>query len=347
MQQVPGTRDVQNTADKNLPEYVVNINRAKEAQYGITTQQILNTITDDFGGESAGTNYIAGSTATAVEVMLPESYTRDYTNLSAVTVVSPSGQQVPITDLATISASAGPATIRRTDQVDEITVQCDVFGRSVGQVQNDYCGQAEPDHLPHRILLVVWRAGPGYGAVLQSLGLVMPLSIILMYMVMAGLFESLLTPFIIMFCLPSTFVGAALGLLVMHQTLSINSIMGCIMLIGIVTNNSIVLVDYTNQLRQQGLSAREALYQAGPIRLRPILMTALVTVLAMFPLMLGHGEGAESEAPMATVVVFGLILSTLVTLVLVPVMYTIFDDLSHRKAQFIPGCQAILTVQPE
>ena len=165
----------------------------------------------------------------------------------------------------------------------------------------------------------------------------MPLSIILMYMVMAGLFESLMTPFIIMFCLPATFVGAALGLLVTRNPLSINAIMGAIMLIGIVTNNSIVLVDYTNQLRQQGLSAREALYQAGPIRLRPILMTCLVTVLAMFPLMVGHGEGSESEAPMAAVVVFGLILSTLVTLVLVPVMYSIFDDLRHRKSNRTAG----------
>ena len=98
-----------------------------------------------------------------------------------------------------------------------------------------------------------------------------------------------------MFCLPATFVGAALGLLVMRQSLSINAIMGVVMLIGIVTNNSIVLVDYANQLRQKGLSARDALYQAGPIRLRPILMTCLVTVLAMFPLMIGHGEGAESR----------------------------------------------------
>jgi len=347
MQQVPGTRDLQNTADKNLPEYVVNINRAAEAQYGITTQQVLNTITDDYGGESAGTNYIAGSSSTAVEVMLPENYTRDYTNLSAVTVVSPSGQQVPITDLATITASAGPATIRRTDQVDEITVQCDVFGRSAGQVQNDLAARLNQITFPTGYFWSFGGQALDMAQSFSSLGMVMPLSIILMYMVMAGLFESLATPFIIMFCLPFTFVGAALGLLLMRQTLSINSIMGCIMLIGIVMNNSIVLVDYTNQLRQQGQSAKEALYRAGPIRLRPILMTALVTVLAMFPLMVGHGEGAESEASMATVVVFGLILSTLVTLVLVPVMYSIFDDLSHRKARSSQGVRPSLTVQPE
>jgi HAE1 family hydrophobic/amphiphilic exporter-1 len=343
MQQVTGTRNVVNSADKNLPEYDINIDRAKEAQYGITTQQILTTLTDDFGGGSAATNYIAGSTETAVQVMLPESYTRDYTNLSAVTIVSPSGQQVPITDLATIAASAGPATIRRTNQLDEVTVQCYVVtGNNVGQVQNAIQARLNQITLPAGYFWSFGGQALDIASSFKSLGLVMPLSIILMYMVMAGLFESLASPFIIMFCLPPTFVGAALGLLVMHQNLSMNSIMGCIMLIGIVMNNAIVLVDYANQLRQQGLSARDALYQAGPIRLRPILMTALVTVLAMLPLMLGHGEGAESEAPMATVVVFGLILSTLVTLVLVPVMYSIFDDLHQRRIHLFRGARRSL-----
>ncbi len=348
MQEVPGTRNAVNSADKNLPEYDINIDRAKEAQYGITTQQVLTTLSDDFGGESAPTNYIAGSTETAVQVMLPESYTRNYTNLSAVTVLSPSGQQVPITDLATISATAGPATIRRTNQLDEVTVQCYVVsGYNVGHVQDAIQAKLNQITLPAGYF---WSFGGQALDITQSftaLGLVMPLSIILMYMVMAGLFESLTSPFIIMFCLPPTFVGAALGLLVMRQTLSMNSLMGVVMLIGIVMNNAIVLVDYANQLRQQGLSAREALYRAGPIRLRPILMTALVTVLAMFPLMIGHGEGAESEASMATVVVFGLILSTLVTLVLVPVMYSIFDDLSHRKFHLFRSVRRPLPAQPE
>ena len=348
MQQVPGTRNVVNSADKNLPEYDINIDRSKEAQYGITTQQILTTLTDDFGGESAPTNYIAGSTETAVQVKLPESYTRNYTNLSALTVVSPSGKQVPITDLATIAASGGPATIRRTNQLDEVTVQCYVMsGYNVGQVQDAIQSKLNPITLPTGYFWSFGGQALDLAQSFTSLGLVMPLSIVLMYMVMAGLFESLASPLIIMFCLPPTFVGAALGLLVMHQNLSMNAIMGVIMLIGIVMNNAIVLVDYANQLRQQGLSAREALYRAGPIRLRPILMTALVTVMAMFPLMIGHGEGAESEASMATVVVFGLILSTLVTLVLVPVMYSIFDDLGHRKSRSSKKVGSSLMVLPE
>jgi len=151
-----------------------------------------------------------------------------------------------------------------------------------------------------------------------------------MYMVMAGQFESLFSPFIIMFSLPPTFVGVVLGLFLMGQTISVNALIGVIMLIGIVVNNAIVLVDYTNQLRKTGLTPEEALLVAGPIRLRPILMTTCTTVLAMLPLMLGRGEGAETQAPMATVVVFGLTVSTLVTLVLVPVVYTIFAGLGNK-----------------
>ncbi len=328
--QVQGIRSVQNGADRTTPEYDINIDRVRAAQFGITTQQILNTLRADYAG-TRGTSYIAGSTSVDVVVMLPEDYTRDYANINDMTVASPSGAQIPLTDLATVKPAVGPMSIRRQNQMDQITVQADVFGRSVGQVQNDVQARLGQLTLPSGYTWSFGGQALDMSSSFKSLGLVMPLSIILMYMVMAGLFESLFTPFVIMFSLPPTFVGAALGLLVMRQSISINAIMGMIMLIGIVVNNAIVLVDYTNQLHRGGLPVREALYRAGPIRLRPILMTTMVTVLAMFPLMLGRGAGAESEAPMATVVVFGLILSTLVTLVLVPVMYTVLDDLRHRR----------------
>jgi HAE1 family hydrophobic/amphiphilic exporter-1 len=159
----------------------------------------------------------------------------------------------------------------------------------------------------------------------KDLSYMLILSIVLVYMVMASQFESLYGPFIIMFSLPPTFVGAILGLLVTHRTINMNSIIGMIMLVGIVVNNAIVLIDYTNQLRKRGMPLSEALIEAGKIRLRPILMTTATTVLAMLPLVIGFGEGAETQASMATVVAFGLTFSTLVTLLLVPVVYTLFD----------------------
>jgi HAE1 family hydrophobic/amphiphilic exporter-1 len=149
-------------------------------------------------------------------------------------------------------------------------------------------------------------------------------------MVMASQFESLYGPFVIMFSLPPTFIGAILGLLVTHRTINMNSIIGMIMLVGIVVNNAIVLVDYTNQLRRSGMPLFDALIEAGKVRLRPILMTTGTTVLAMLPLVIGFGEGAETQASMATVVAFGLTLSTMVTLVLVPVVFTLMDGFFTR-----------------
>ena len=165
----------------------------------------------------------------------------------------------------------------------------------------------------------------------SSLGLAIILSIILVYMVMASQFESLFHPFIIMFSIPPTFIGVVLGLIVTGQSLSVTALMGYIMLIGIVVNNAIVLVDYINTLRKEGMERTEAILKAGPVRLRPILMTTLTTVLAILPLAFGGGEGSEGQAPLAVVVAFGLTFSTLITLILVPVVYTLFEDWLLKK----------------
>jgi len=324
--QVPGIRDVQSDQSQVSQEYDVNINRSLASQYGITVQQVLTTLQDDFGNGVTATNYIAGSALVPVVVKLPESYTLDFANLGDIYITSPSGAQIPLSNLATVTPSSSPVTIRRQDQMDEVTISADVFGRSQGQVQQDVESVLNKFTFPAGY---TWQMGGQANDMTSSfaaLGLAMPMAIVLMYMVMAGQFESLLYPFIIMFCLPPTFVGVVFGMLITGHSFSIEALMGVIMLIGIVTNNAIVLVDYTNQLRRRGLSTREALLEAGPVRLRPILMTTAVTVLAMLPVMLGGGEGSETMAPMATVVVFGLTVSTLVTLVLIPVMYTVLDD---------------------
>lgn len=152
---------------------------------------------------------------------------------------------------------------------------------------------------------------------------------ILTYMVMAAQFESLIYPFVIMFTVPTMFIGVIGGLAVTGRSFSVIVFIGMIMLVGIVVNNGIVLVDYINVLRRRGMSMGEAIKKAGPVRLRPVLMTALTTAMAMVPLALGIGEGAEIQAPMATVVVGGLTTSTIFTLVFVPVMYTIIEDFSN------------------
>ena len=159
-----------------------------------------------------------------------------------------------------------------------------------------------------------------------DLGLALVIAVLLVYMIIAAQFESLLTPFIIMFSIPIAFAGGLLGLFITNRTLSAISIMGLIMLSGIVVNNAIVLLDYIGTRRKAGEDRYTAIITAGPIRLRPILMTSLTTIFAMIPMSLGIGEGAELQAPMGTVVIFGLMTSSLITLVLIPVVYSILDD---------------------
>lgn len=162
-----------------------------------------------------------------------------------------------------------------------------------------------------------------------DLFLALSLAIFLVYAVMAFQFEKVMYPFIVMFSLPATFIGIMIGFVITGRPLSVPAFIGVIMLSGIVVNNAIILVDYINQLRERGLSREDAILEAGPSRLRPILMTMLTTVLAMVPLAIGFGEGAELQAPMATVIVFGLSFATLITLLLVPVMYIYTDNFTN------------------
>ncbi len=177
----------------------------------------------------------------------------------------------------------------------------------------------------------------------SSLKLALILSVFLVYMVMAIQFESLVHPLTIMFSVPVAYSGSIIGLAITNNPLSVPAYVGVIMLAGIVVNNAIVLVDYINTLRERGLDKEAAIIKAGPTRLRPILMTTLTTILAMIPLALGLGEGAEAMAPMAIVVIFGLTTSTLLTLLIVPVIYCLLDDLSisikhvRKKSKKQPG----------
>jgi HAE1 family hydrophobic/amphiphilic exporter-1 len=155
----------------------------------------------------------------------------------------------------------------------------------------------------------------------NSLVLALALAVFLVYLVMASQFESLLHPFIILFSVPLGLIGVVLALFLTRTTFSVMVFLGVIILAGIVVNNAIVLIDYTRQLRREGMSAREALLEAGPVRLRPITMTTLTTVLGLIPMAIGWGEGAEIRTPMAITVIGGLTLSTLLTLILIPVVY--------------------------
>ena len=224
----------------------------------------------------------------------------------------------------------GPISINREEQVRTINVLGQISDRDLGSVNKDIEHQLERYDMPKGYSYELSGENEEINKAFKDLALALILAVILVYMVLASQFESLLYPFMIMLSVPLALAGGIFGLVITRRSLSVVAFIGFIMLAGIVVNNAIVLVDYINTRRKAGEGREEAILNAGPIRLRPILMTTLTTVLGLIPLALGFGEGGEIQAPMATVVVSGLVISTLLTLIFIPVMYTLLDDLANR-----------------
>lgn len=329
VREVPGTREVSTSLEEGSPEISLNIDRQKAAQYGVSTIQAAQSLRNGVQGVVASKYRTAGDEIN-IKVILPEDAKTSIEDLRRLMVPSTMGFNVPIEEIAEIEYSTGPVSITRDNQSRQVTVSGSIFGRDLNSVTKDITAAIKDIPIPQGYSLEIGGSNKEMVEAFTSLAKALLLAIILVYMVMAAQFESLLYPFIIMFSIPPTFIGVVSGLFITGRTLSVPTFIGIIMLAGIVVNNAIVLVDYINTLRSRGMDKMEAILEAGPIRLRPILMTTLTTVLALVPMTMGIGEGAEVSAGMGTAVVFGLSFSTLITLVLVPVMYYILDELSKR-----------------
>lgn len=325
---VPGTREVESSITVGRPELQIQVARDKAVMYGLSVAQVASAVRSAFDG-SVATQYRTGGDEYDIRVILPEEYRQNVRDLMNVKIVSPMGAQVSLGDLITTKTDLGPTQIDRENQARIATITSQLSGRDVGSVTTDIQVKLQDFTLPQGYSLEFGGENADMMESFSSLGLALILGMILTYMVMASQFESLIHPFVIMFTIPTMFIGVIGGLAVTGRSFSVNVFIGMIMLVGIVVNNGIVLVDYINVLRRRGLSMVEAVKKAGPVRLRPVVMTALTTAMAMVPLALGIGEGAELQAPMATVVVGGLTTSTIFTLVFVPVIYTIIEDFSN------------------
>lgn len=326
---VEGVRQVSTSISEGRPEARIFVDRDKASYYGLGTAQVSAAIRTAVEG-SVATTYKVDGDEIDVRVGFPEGTVKKYSQLENTKILSPLGVEIPLIEVADIEIEKGPITITREGQERYVTVSSDVFGRSTGDVNKDISERLDEMALPPGYSIKYGGEMEQIEDAFSSLTLALLLAIVLVYMVMAAQFESLLHPFTIMFSLPLAFTGSALGLVLTGRALSVPAFIGVIMLAGIVVNNAIVLVDYINVLRGRGVDRLEAILKAGPTRLRPILMTTLTTILGLIPLALGIGEGAEVQAPLATVVIGGLTTSTALTLVIIPVIYTLFDDLSIK-----------------
>lgn len=343
---VPGTHHVSQSMTTGSPELQMNINRDKLAHYGISSSQVSSVIKVAGEGQVA-TSLDQGGTLTDVRVILDPESRKDVAALSNLTVTAQNGLKVPITELVDMVEGEGPRSVDRAGNSRVAYVYGDYSGRDLGSVIKEIEKQLDAIPLPPGYSFIIGGQNQDMSQSFRDLGPALILALLLVYMVMAGQFESLLYPFVIMFSIPVAITGVVLSLVVTGRSFSVPAFIGLIMMCGIVVNNAIVLVDYIKQLKNRGLPRDEAIVRAGPVRLRPILMTAFTTVFAMLPLALGLGEGTQMQAPMATVVIGGLLVSTVLTLLVVPVVYTIFDDMGlsamnrYRKwRELKPGGQA-------
>jgi len=324
LQQSDKFADLSSNTKQGYPEAQVVFDQSKLAQLGIAMQDASSAVVDAIKGNTA-TRYRLRDQQIDILVRLEDSARDELSDLSRLIINPKSSRPIPLTSVATISQIYGPSEIMRIDQQRVVVV--------AGQIQ--VTGISEAIEEAERLLQGIEIP---YGANLQfggqseemqrsftSLYLALSLAVFLVYLVMASQFESLLHPFIILFSVPLSLIGAVFALVISGTAISVMVFLGLIMLAGIVVNNAIVLVDRINQLRSAGSARREAIMQAAQSRLRPILMTTLTTTLGMLPLALGLGEGAELRAPMAVTVIGGLLSATLLTLVVIPVMYQAFD----------------------
>jgi len=257
------------------------------------------------------------------------------TDLLNTSVTSPvTGAKVPLRAIATLKKATGPMTLERKNQERVVYVGGGIYGRPLGNVINDIKNVLAGMEIPQGIDVKFGGTAKDQASSFKYLFLALILGIILVYMVMASQFESLVDPFVIMFAVPFAISGVIWALLITGKTLSMTSFVGMIMLVGIVVNNGIVLVDFINILRARGLEVKEAILTAGARRLRPVLMTSLTTILALIPLAARRGEGSEVWSPLAVAVIGGLLVSLTITLIFVPTLYSIVEERLKGKRVF-------------
>jgi HAE1 family hydrophobic/amphiphilic exporter-1 len=333
MGKIPGVADVETSLEKSKPELRVEFDRDRAGDLGLNVAPVAMTLRAALTGEVATTIEDAAGDSHDVRVRLRADQRRFAEDLLALRVPTDkddaSGDKilVPLGEVARAVPASGPSTIRRRDLQREVRISAGKSGRSLGEVAADIEAAAAAMKLPPGYDVMPGGDSEELKKMFRNMMQTLFLAVIFIYLILASQFGSFFHPFAIMLSLPLSLVGVALALLSTGDSLNIMSMIGLIMLMGLVTKNAILLVDFTNQARAAGTPRDQALIKAGSTRLRPIVMTTLAMIFGMLPLAFAIGAGAEMRAPMARAVIGGLITSTLLTLVVVPVVYTYLDGL--------------------
>ncbi len=331
IEKLPDSKNVESSLDDASTEASIVINRAKAAQYGLSTRSIATAVSNANSG-SVATEYKTDGTEIDVRIMYPDDDIKYIKDLNNLTITNSQGVIIPLTEVASIEMGESALTITRENQQTYIEITGEIgnldMATQQAQVQQVLDNYVFPDGYSYEFSGMMEMMEDTFSDLFTCI----IVAILLVYMVMASQFESFVYPFIIMFSMPISITGGIVGLLITGQSLTSTAYMGLIMLVGTVVNNGIVLVDYTNQLLEGDtkLGVDDALVAAGRSILRPILMTTLTTVIGMIPVALAIGSGMETNQGMGIVICFGLTIGTLVTLVFIPVLYSLVNSVKNR-----------------
>ena len=320
-----GYVDLDSSLKLGLPELRIHVNREKAAQMGVDARTIGEAIQLMVGGLDVGVFKESGRRYD-IRMRLEEDLRNDVDSIGSLYVRNGNGDAVALRNLVTIERGASPSSITRTNRQRSVTIKANLEGLKLGDAIV-FAEELADEILPAAVSLHVVGDAEAMSEGNTQFAVAMLLGILVIYMVLAAQFESLLHPITVMLALPLSMVGALGGLLLFGYSLNLFSLIGIILLFGLVTKNSILLVDYANQLRKTGLDKVEAMRQAAPVRMRPVLMTAISMIFGVLPAALGLGPGAETRAPMAIATAMGMFSSTMLTLLFVPVFYILIDDL--------------------
>ena len=326
---VPGVTDISSSADAKSSELRVTMDSLAAVQAGISTSDVGSTIRLALQGTNAGI-FRSNNSENDITLKFMDGQIKNAEDIKAIKVTNQAGKQIPISQVASIIRAESQPSLSREDKQDIITIGANLQGRVLGEVTKDIQAKMSSVTLPSGYNITYGATQTNMADSFTSLGLALGASLALIYMILVVLYESFLTPAIRLIALPCAIIGALPLLVLTGQTLNMMSFIGLIMLEGLSAKNGTLLIDYTNTLMNRGMSLKEALIESGTTRLRPIIMTSATMIVSMLPVALSMGEGSEMKKSMAIVIIGGMVMSTLLSPIVLPVVYTIMDDLTKR-----------------
>ena len=328
---VDGVSETDTSLSDTKSEVRIHMDSGRAAMYGFNTASVSNLVKYALDGTTVS-RYTDGGSEYDINLKYPENYVKDYNQLKELRIKSPTGQWVSLSDIADISVEQGYTTLTRVDQKRVITLTGKLYGTDMGTAKTAFEKKIHESGIPDGITIDTAGSYDVMMDAMKSLFIAILLGILLMYMVMAAQFENLLQPFIILFTVPLAIIGVVLALAVTHSSLSVVGLIGILMLIGIIVNNAIVLIDFVNTSKKENpdMGLDERLINAGIVRMRPILMTSLTSILGFLPMAVSRASGSEMMRPLAIVLLGGLFVGTLLTLFIIPTVYKIFEIKAER-----------------